>query len=338
MLLLAGSAGRQIVRQSGKILQLYHFNIHPSREAFILNPLNPMRLKADLLLFMVAIIWGTAFVAQGIAGQYKVAYLFNGVSFILAAFILLPFIPKGTRGAKIPKDQWKWMLVAGIILFAGSALQQVGLMFTKVANASFLTSLYVVFVPFLLWVGFRERPHWLDAGSVVLAGIGAFLLSTSGRFEVQRGDLLELIGAVFWSFYFIVLGKFATNFASRSFAAGHFFIGGLINFVIGLFVEDISILTTAPLIGSILYRATLSIGIGYTLQVWGQKHTPPTDAALILGLEAVFAAIAAWVLLDQSLLCIQVAGCIIIFAGVLISQLKEWNSGKLDHTHLVEGR
>jgi drug/metabolite transporter (DMT)-like permease len=108
--------------------------------------------------------------------------------------------------------------------------------------------------------------------------------------------------------------------------------------VIGLFVEDISILSALPLLGAILYRATLSIGIGYTLQVWGQKHTPPTDAALILGLEAVFAVIAAWILLDQFLVPVQIVGCVIIFAGVLISQLKEWNSGKIDHSHLVEGR
>jgi len=300
-----------------------------------------MRLKADLLLFMVSIIWGTAFVAQGIASQYKVAYLFNGLSFMLAAFILIPFISKGTRGAqgaKIPKDQWMWMLVAGGILFAGSALQQVGMLYTKVANAGFLTSLYVVFIPFLLWVAFRERPHWLDLFAVMLAGIGAFLLSTSGSFIVQPGDLMELLGSVFWAFYFIVLGKFTFKFASISFAAGHFFIGGLINFVVGLFVEDISILSAWPLLGAILYRATLSIGIGYTLQVWGQKHTPPTDAALILGLEAVFAVIAAWILLDQSLVLIQIIGCVIIFTGVLISQLKEWNSGKLDHNHLVEGR
>ncbi len=297
-----------------------------------------MRLKADLLLFMVAIIWGTAFVAQGIAGQYKIAYLFNGVSFVLAAVILIPFIPKGTRGATIPKDQWKWMLIAGVVLFIASAMQQVGMLFTKVANASFLTSLYVVFIPFMLWLGFREKPHWLDMVSVTLAGIGAFLLTTSGRLEVQQGDFIELLGALFWALHFILLGKFASKFESVSFAAGQFFIGGMINFVIGLFIEDMSILTAFPLLGAILYRAIFSIGIGYTLQVWGQKHTPPTDAALILGLEAVFAVIAAWFLLDQSLLPIQIVGCVIIFSGVLISQLKEWNSGKLDHEHLVEGR
>ena len=175
-----------------------------------------MRLKADLLLFIVSIIWGTAFVAQGVAGRYNVAYLFNGVSFVLAGLILLPFIPRGTQ---VSKSQWKWMFAAGAILFIATALQQVGLLYTKVANASFLTSLYAVFTPFLLWIGFRERPHWIDMIAVVMAGIGAFLLSTSGKFEVQRGDSLELIGSLFWALHFVVLGKYASKFESISFAA-----------------------------------------------------------------------------------------------------------------------
>jgi len=294
-----------------------------------------MRLKADLLLLMVAVIWGTAFVAQGVAAQYKIAYLFNGVSFMLAALSLIPFIP---RGSKISNEQWKWMMIAGFVLSLATAMQQVGLLFTRVANASFLTSLYAVFTPFLLWIGFRERPHGLDLIAITLAGLGAYLLSTPGRFEAQPGDSIELIGSLFWALHFVVLGKFASRFETISFAAGHFFISGSINLVIGLFSEDISILAAGPLIGAILYRATLSIGIGYTLQVWGQKHTPPTDAALILRLEAVFAVIAAWIALDQSLLSIQVIGCVIIFIAVLISQLKEWNSNKLKRDRLIEGR
>jgi drug/metabolite transporter (DMT)-like permease len=294
-----------------------------------------MRLKADLLLLMVAVIWGTAFVTQGIAGQYGVAYLFNGVSFMLAGFILIPFIP---RGAQVSSAQWKWMFAAGFILFIATAMQQVGLLYTKVANASFLTSLYAVFTPFLLWIGFRERPHWVDLIAVSMAGIGAFLLSTSGKFEVQRGDSLELFGAIFWALHFVVLGKYASKFESISFASGHFIISGFLNLIMGLFIEDISILTALPLLGAILYRATLSIGIGYTLQVWGQKHTPPTDAALILGLEAVFAVIVAWFVLDQQLFPVQIFGCVIIFVAVLISQFKEWNSGQVDHDRLVEGR
>jgi len=305
-----------------------------------------MRLKADLLLFMVAIIWGTAFVAQGIAGWYGVAYLFNGVSFMLAGVILIPFIPRGTRATKITKEQWKWMLIAGVVLCFATALQQVGIFFTKIANASFLTSLYAVFTPFLLWIGFRERPHWVDLIAVSMAGVGAFMLSMGGQpvlsaiegFHVQAGDSIELIGSLFWALHFVILGKYASRFESISFASGHFIISGFINLVIGLFVENVSVLTALPLLGAILYRATLSIGIGYTLQVWGQKHTPPTDAALILSLEGVFAVIAAWFALKQTLLPIQVLGCIVIFAAVLISQFKEWTSGKIDHDHLVEGR
>ena len=200
-----------------------------------------MRIKADFFLLLVAFIWGTAFVAQGIAGQYKVAYLFNGVSFMLAALILIPIIPRGGQGVKISKDQWKWMFIAGIVLFFATAMQQVGLLFTKIANASFLTSLYAVFAPFLLWIGFREKPRWLDMIAVTLAGFGAFLLSTSGKFQAQPGDLIELIGSLFWALHFVVLGKFAMRYESVSFAAGHFFISGFINFIIGCTIIFIAV-------------------------------------------------------------------------------------------------
>ncbi len=290
-----------------------------------------MRLKADLLLFLVAIIWGTAFVAQGIAARFHVAFLYNSVSFILAALILVPFIP---RHIKITRAQWLWMLAAGSVLFVATALQQVGIFYTKVANAGFLTSLYTVFTPFLLFIGFREKPHRLDVIAVTMAVVGAFLLSTAGRFQVQPGDAMETIGSIFWALHFVVLGKFASKFESISFAAGHFFVSGLLNLIMGLLFENLNLLTPLPVLGAILYRATLSIGIGYTLQVWGQKHTPPTDAALILGLEAVFAVIAGWIALHQNLLPFQLVGCVVIFLAVLISQSKGWS--KIGHDRLVE--
>ena len=278
-----------------------------------------MRLKADLTLFGVAAIWGTAFISQSIAAQYQLAYLFNGVSFILASVILFPFIP---RKGKIRSAQWLWMTLAGIILFIATALQQVGIFTTKVANAGFLTSLYTVFTPFILWVLFHEKPHWLDVVAVTGASLGAYLLSTAGSFQIQPGDTLELIGAVFWGLHFVVLGKFASRFEPVSFAAGQFLAGGLLNLFMGLAFEHTSMLAPLPVLGAILYRAVFSIGIGYTLQVWGQRHTPPTDAALILSLEAVFAALAAWLILKQILLPIQVLGCLIIFAAVALSQFK----------------
>ncbi len=287
-----------------------------------------MRLKANITLLVVAIIWGTGFVSQGIAGRYHVAYLFNGVSFVLASLILIPIIP---RGKKIACHQSKWMLIAGVILFFATALQQVGILYTKVANAGFLTSLYLIVTPLLLWLGFQERPHWMDLIAVVAATVGAYYLSTGGNgFQFQKGDALEIIGAFFWGLHFVVLGKFASRFEPISFASGQFFIAGVLNLFLGGIFEKFSLLTPLPLVGAILYRACLSIGTGYTLQVWGQKHTPPTDAALILGLEAVFAGFAAWLILNQDLLPLQILGCSIIFAAVMFSQLKNLVPEKKD--------
>jgi drug/metabolite transporter (DMT)-like permease len=317
----------------------FDFDIYHRTYAIIESTWDPdrlyrrtMRIKADLTLFAVAIVWGSAFVTQGLASQYHVAYLFNGVSFILAALILIPIIPRTVR---IKPEQWKWMLIAGGILFIATAMQQVGIFYTKIANAGFLTSLYVVFTPFLLWIGFREKPHWLDAIAVIMAGVGSFFLSTTGSFLVQRGDVLETIGSLFWALHFVVLGKFANKFESISFASGHFFISGFFNLLMGLAFEDIRMLAPPPLLWAILYRATLSIGLGYTLQVWGQKHTPPTDAALILGLEAVFAVVSGWVVLGQTLLPIQIMGCLAILTAVLLSQAKGW--GKIEVGKKVEG-
>jgi drug/metabolite transporter (DMT)-like permease len=221
------------------------------------------------------------------------------------------------------------MVIAGGILFVATALQQVGILYTRVANAGFLTSLYVVFTPFLLWLAFRERPHWIDLLAVIAATVGAYFLSSAGKgLQFQNGDGLELIGAIFWGLHFVVLGKFASRFEPVSFASGQFFVTGLLNFLMGLVFEHLGQLTPLPLVGAILYRASLSIGIGYTLQVWGQKHTPPTDAALILGLEAIFAALAAWLALRQGLLPLQVLGCVIILAAVMFSQLKSLRPAK----------
>ncbi|MCJ7774560.1 MAG: DMT family transporter [Desulfobacterales bacterium] len=278
-----------------------------------------MRLKANLTLFAVAIIWGTGFITQGIAAKYQLAYLFNGFSFILASLILIPFFP---HSKKKQPGAWKWMLVAGLVLFVATALQQVGIFYTKIANAGFLTSLYIIFTPFLLWIGFREKPHWMDILAVIGAVLGVFFLSTAGSFKVQPGDGLELIGAIFWGLHFVILGKFASKYEPISFAAGHFLVCGVLNLLMGLVIEDPGQLMLLPVVGAIAYRAVLSIGVGYTLQVWGQRHTPPTDAALILGMEAIFAVIAAWILLNQTLLPIQVVGCVIILVSVLFSQLK----------------
>jgi drug/metabolite transporter (DMT)-like permease len=300
-----------------------------------------MRLKADLTLLLVSVIWGSAFVAQRVAGQLGSVYLFNGARYLLAALLVLPLAFRTGRisrpSHKMSREQYKWMFIAGFLLFLGSALQQAGLVYTTAGNAGFITSLYVVLVPFALFIVWREKPHWMSIVAVVLAGVGAFLLSTGGRFEVKPGDALELIGALFWTFHVIVLGKYASRYEAMSFSVGQLFVCAILNLGVGLFVES-SLTFSWPLFGAISYTAFFSLGLCYTLQIWAQRHTPPADAALILSLESVFAVVSGWLILNEKLVPLQIFGCMLIFFAVVLSQFKEWNSGTMDHDHLVEGR
>jgi drug/metabolite transporter (DMT)-like permease len=275
-----------------------------------------MRLKADLTLLFVSVLWGSAFVFQRVVGEQGGVFYFNGMRFLLGATILLPFISKQ---GYISREQWLWMGLAGAILFSASALQQAGIQYTTAGNAGFITSLSVVIVPFVLLVGWRERPRWMALVAVVMAGVGAYLLSTGGSFEVRKGDALELAGALFWSLHFVVLGKFAVRFPSIPFAAGQFLVAGLLNFLVGTFLEQPFF--NVAFAGAVAYTAIFSVGIGYTLQVWAQRYTPPSDAAIILSLEAVFAVLSGWLFLSERLSLVQIIGCSFIFGGVLLTQL-----------------
>ena len=300
-----------------------------------------MRLKADLTLFAISIIWGSAFVAQRVAGQVGSVYIFNGVRYLLAAFVVLPFAYRVFRSPgpaqKISTAQYRWMIVAGFFLFIGSALQQAGVKYTTAGNAGFITSLYVVFIPILLFLFFGEKPHWVFIMAVLIAVAGAFLLSTGGSFDVRFGDLLEVIGAFFWAFHVIILGKYANKFESMTVSVGQLAVCGILNLLLGLVVEPMPVFD-GQLLFAIGYTAILSLGLCYTLQIWAQKHTPPADAALILGLESVFAVISGWLFLGERLAALQALGAIMIFFAVILSQFKEWTSGNIDPDRLVEGR
>jgi drug/metabolite transporter (DMT)-like permease len=286
-----------------------------------------MRLKADITLLIVAVIWGSAFVAQRVAGQLGSVYLFNGARYLLAGLVVLPFVG---RGFAVSAAQWRWMLLAGLLLFVAAAFQQAGLLYTSAGNAGFITSLYVVFVPIALLIGWRERPGWLAILAVGLAGVGAYLLSTGGDFELRAGDSLELAGAVFWTLHVVLLGKYAPRFEPLSFSVGQLLICGVLNLLLGAVVEQP--VFAWELAGAAVYTAVFSLGLGYTLQVWGQRHTPPADAALILSLESVFATLFGWLLLREQLTVPQGIGCALIFGAVLLSQVRAWDSGKMDQT------
>jgi drug/metabolite transporter (DMT)-like permease len=301
-----------------------------------------MRLKADLTLLLDSIIWGSAFVAQRVAGQMGGVFLFNGVRYLLAALVVYPFASKRIGASSptytISRAGYQWIFIAGLLLFLASALQQLGMVYTSAGNAGFITSLYVLLVPVVLFLFWREEAHWITMVAVGLAGVGAFFLSTGGRFEVRAGDFIELGGALFWTLHVIVLGKYASNFEPMSFSVGQLVVCGVLNLGIGLLAEK-SMPWSLPLLGAIAYTAIFSLGLCYTLQIWAQRYTQPADAALVLSLESVFAVIAGWLLLDEKLAAVQLLGCVLIFVAVLLSQLKEWTlGGKIDSTRLVEGR
>ncbi len=285
-----------------------------------------MRLKADLTLFFISMIWGSAMVAQRVAGQMGSVYLFNGARYLLAALVVLPFAMRQNKTLAVSRSQRRWMFMAGGLLFVGSAFQQMGLVYTTAGNAGFITGLYVVLVPLVLWIGWRERPTALAMFSVILAGMGAFLLSAGGRLEARAGDALELVGALFWALHVVLLGKFASRFESISFSAGQLAVCGVLHFGVGLMVEQPALAMSWPVLAAVVYTAVFSLGAAYTLQVWAQRHTPPSDAALILSLEAVFSALAGWLLLGERLLTVQVVGCIVIFAAVVLSQWRGWGT------------
>lgn len=288
-----------------------------------------MRIKADLLLLLVTVLWGSAFAVMRVAAQYDIVFLLNGSRFLLGGLLILPFARM--RGG-LNRGNIHFVILAGFALFAAVFLQQAGLKTSPAGNGGFLTILYVVIVPAILWIGWKERPApriWLAIAAAVLGG---FLLSTGGLYKATRGDLLIFIGSFFWAMHVVVVGRAQGRIAALPFASAQYLLCGMINLLVGAFLEQPSTGVMVLLLPSILYTAVLSIAIGFTLQVIAQKHTPTNDAALILSLEAVFAALFGWIFLGETLRAIQMTGCGFILAAVLLVQ---FGGGKiLDRSQL----
>lgn len=282
------------------------------------------RFRSDAILLLVAVIWGSSFVVQRVAAQHLGVFLFNGLRFLLAALILLPF----TRQKEpLVRRDFAWIGLAGTCAFAGSALQQAGLQYTTAANAGFITSLYVVLVPVLVFVIWKQRVSWVSWTAALLAVAGAVLLSTGGTgFRLAgksiTGDGFELLGSVGWALHVIAVGRGARRMPILVFSVGQYVVAGILNLGMGLVLESQLLSGLASAWWTVVYIAVLSTAIGYTLQAVGQRHAPPSDAAIILSLESVFAALFGSLFLDERLVWVQVLGCAIIFGAVLLAQVK----------------
>jgi drug/metabolite transporter (DMT)-like permease len=275
------------------------------------------RLRADLLLLFTALVWGVSFVFQRQAANQVGVFTLNSARFLIGGLVLLPFVLR----MRVSKGMLGWAGLAGMLLVAGSALQQGGMQTTAAANASFITGLYVVFIPIILSLFLRHKVSKVVWLAICLSALGGFLLSVGGIQRFVIGDLLELLGAVMWALHVILVGSEARNYNPLQFACVQFLVAGLFNGGIALVGESHWIPALAQVWGAVLYLGIFATAVGFTLQVVGQRHAPTTDAALILGLEAPLAAVAGYIFLSESLTPVQWLGCACILGAVVWVQV-----------------
>lgn len=282
-------------------------------------------LRADLLMLLTALIWGTGFVAQTAGMDHIGPYLFSGLRFALGSLCLMPLILRNAKTARVPEPLLnRGMLRAGIImglaLALGINLQQVGLLFTSVTNSGFITGLYVIVVPLLgLLLGHKTGlGTWLGC---LLAVVGMCLLSIGDNFHVASGDWLQLIGAFVWGAHVVLVSLFASRHDPIRLAFLQFATCSVVSLLLAVLFEPIALNAIIDAGPALLYGGIVAVGVGYTLQVVAQKHAIASHAAIILSLEAVFAAIAGAWILGEALQLRGYIGCGLMLAGMLLAQL-----------------
>ena len=291
------------------------------------------KLRSDLLLFLASVIWGFAFVAQRVGMDYVGPFTYNGVRFTLGTLVLVPFLVNGKKftpsdtGKNISRKQLiLGVLAAGVLLFLGVSLQQVGLMTTTAGKAGFITGLYVVLVPIVgIFLGHKSSPLvWLG---VLLSATGLYLLCIKSGFTIERGDLLVLGCAFVFTFHVLLIGWLSPRMNSFHLAAGHFAVCATLNLIVAFSIESVVASKIIEAAIPILYGGAISVGIAYTLQVVAQKNAHPAYASIILSLEAVFAAIGGWIILHETLSSRSLLGCFLMLSGMMVVQLRTKNQG-----------
>ena len=277
---------------------------------------------------LCTLIWGTTFIAQDTGMDDIGPFTFNAVRFFVGFLAIIPLVllfevKKFKSELKLDFKSFAILsFLIGLSLFLGSALQQVALLYTDVANAAFFTIFYVPMVPIIIFLFKKRSIHWSVWPSVVLCLIGGYLLTNFYDATVRLGDTLVILGALFWSTHIIFTGIIVTKYnLPLTLGAIQTLIVALFSFIIGLIYEEFIFENILKEIDSILYAGILSGGFAFILQIYAQKNITPAPAAIIFSLEGVFATIAAWFLLDQILRINNLLGCLFILSGVLLSQL-----------------
>ena len=279
-------------------------------------------------LLTCAFIWGTTFIAQDTGMDNIGPFTFNSVRFFVGFLAISPFVflferKKINIQIRTKTNEFiKLIIPVGVFLFLGTVFQQVSLLYTDVANSAFFTIFYVPMVPIIVYFLFSERLHWSIWPSVVACIIGGYLLSDVSDVNIRFGDGLVLIGALFWALHIIYIGKIIDRFDLPFFIAmlQNIIVAGFSFFLVIMF-EEIDFSKIRLETAEILYAGILSGGVAFALQLFGQKNISAAPAAIVMSLEGVFAAISAWIILNQLLGLNNIIGCTLILGGVLLSQL-----------------
>ena len=281
-----------------------------------------------ICLVLCTLIWGTTFIAQDMGMDNIGPFTFNSVRFFVGFLAVAPFVffferKKINNQIKNKTNQFlKLIIPVGIFLFLGCIFQQVSLLYTDVANSAFFTIFYVPMVPIIIYFLFSEKLHWSIWPSVLACVIGGYLLSDISDSTIRFGDTLVLIGALFWALHIIYIGKIINRFdLPFVIALIQNFIVASLSFILAIIFEEIDFSKIALETIEILYAGILSGGAAFALQLFGQRNISAAPAAIVMSLEGVVAAIAAWIILNQILDINNIIGCSLILGGVLLSQL-----------------
>ncbi len=281
---------------------------------------NSNPFKTDLLLLLTAAIWGFAFVAQRAGMEHVGPFLFNAVRFALGTAVLLPLIFFFRKKKRAPRAPLKYGILAGLIIFAGASLQQVGLVYTTAGNAGFVTGLYVIIVPVLGLFSGQSCGKRTWAGAF-LAVTGMFLLTTAGSSRMVSGDMIVFAGAIFWAFHIQLISRLMKHYDALPLAAVQFACCSLLSIVFALMTEKFSLNGIRMAAFPILYGGLVSVGIAHTLQVIAQKRAQPAHAAIIMSLEAVFALIGGWIMLKEPVTLQGTAGGTLMLTAMILSAI-----------------
>ena len=288
------------------------------------------QIKSSLILLLTATIWGVAFVAQSVGMEYIGPFTFNAIRCVLGGLVLIPVIlvlkKKKETGAENQEKEdkktlWAGGIACGVILCIASNLQQFGIMEASVGKSGFFTALYIVMIPVIgIFIG--KHPGIKLWFCVARAVVGMYLLCMKdGSFTIERADIMLLLCALVFSFHILVVDYFSPKVDGVKMSCIQFFVCGVLSAVGMLFTEtpDISNIQAAWL--PLLYAGLLSCGVGYTLQIVGQKGINPVIASLIMSLESVISALAGWVILGQVLSPKEILGCVLMFVAIIITQI-----------------